>query len=229
MIRFRNMVLAVFFAACALPGMLLSSQIMPLLKPVPQAVHITPVPLNTTPESQPIIREDQKWVVVAVSEDGSSQPQLAAVWGVFISFGDRSNLTFKEIYNPHAADTYGLASQFNLSQDGAVDPRFSSALKQMNVNWNGTILINESAATILRNWLERGLTNTEALSSTSLPQSICAFLTVPNVERPQTSLPWELLLSGGLKTDLPAAQFTGIGDQLLQASPAPFCEVISIP
>jgi hypothetical protein len=154
---------------------------------------------------------------------------LAAVWGVFISFGDRSNLTFKEIYNPHAADTYGLASQFNLSKDGAVDPRFASALKQMNVSWDGTILIDESAATILRNWLERGLPDVDTLTPTALPQSICAFLAVPDAEKLQTGLPWELLLSGGLKTDLPAAQFTGIGDQLLQASPAPFCEVISIP
>lgn len=229
MIRFRNMVLAVFFTACALPGMLLSSQIMPLFKPAPRVIHITPVPPNPTPENQPMLREDQKWVVAAVSKDGSGQPQLAAVWGVFISFSDRSNLTFKEIYSVNTADTYGLASQFSLMKDGTADPRFASALKQMNVTWDGTILIDESAATVLRNWLERGLPSGDSLTPNSLPQSICAFLAVPNAERPQSGLPWELLLSGGLKTDLPVAQFTGIGDQLLQASPAPYCEVISIP
>jgi hypothetical protein len=230
------MVLGIFFVAWALPGLLLSSQIMPMLQPrlVEEKTSMQPV-VQEDQIALPLELKNQKILLISTKNSAANLPKLNSVWGLFISFGDRPNLILKEIYSFGQDDTLALQDHFQLNSDGQVSPRFIAVLGQLNVAWDGTILIDEPGLEILANWMDGYLqsaqTNSDSshlnVTSQNIPQGFCAVLNSPLSSSQGNTPPWEILFSGGMNTDLPVSSITNGWQALVKSQSSPYCEIIS--
>jgi len=234
MTRFRNSVLAIFFVVCAVPGLILSTQILPELNTLPEAKQNNIQALSIEQQdAEPVELNNQKIVIVSMSTSSSDEPVLEAIWGLFINFGERPNLIFKEIYSQGLADTYALHENFAITPEGFLDPRFITILGHLNVNWDGYILLDEGAREILVNWMTRildsqaGAALETSTAKQQLPQNLCVFLNSPARVAVENTPPWEMLLSNGMNTDIPTTTITSGWSALTQSEQSPYCEIIS--
>ena len=100
----------------------------------------------------PQYHNQQNLILIQVDNLAVSKPRLEAVW-LMLFKPDLPQITLLLLY-PSPKDPYGqLASQFNTSPAGELDPAFNKALISFGFSYQGFILLDEAGFVQWIDWL----------------------------------------------------------------------------
>jgi len=197
--------------------------------------YVTASALLTTepPESLPASITDTPYpwlqtTVLFIHADNleSPTPRLISVWAVFIYPGSpNSSLTFLPLYpysqSPNDAD---LGQYFYILSNGVPDSAFFDLIRnRYSFNWNGYMIIDDSAASMLLSTL--GTSGAPTDTPKAIINSICNNLNSNGLQASR-NLPWNELAPAHFRTDFDFVTMTSGWESLTNGASMPQCEVL---
>lgn len=226
-------VIIIVFGVCAFFGYKAASKIL--------SDKQTPGNQSAVTAGNPVPSQ-KNFVFIHVNDLTLEKPELISVWAGFVNESSPPQFMFLPIFPAYNAEIHDrVIKSFGLLADKKVNQRFLNQLQSsFDFKINGYILTDDTGVSYSTQWItgvESPVTSNAAatdeekhallLSGQGLWQQFCQLVTAGTANSYFSAINWTLLLPDHFSTDLDFASITLLTDQIVHATGAVQCEVLS--